>query len=345
MDSLLDFGLTVSRWLQETYPQLAGVMRLFTDLGRFEVYLALLPLLYWCLNKRLGIYLSYLLILSTVLNGIGKQLIRGPRPFWLEPQLGLIEEISYGIPSGHAQTATVVAGFLAGWFRKRWLWTAAVLYILIMGFTRIYLGVHFVHDVVAGILLGALILTGFALWQRFLGRWFRSRLLGQRLLPAAGAPLALLVLYVATILWLRGPDPSVDWAAFQPAAELEGWESTVSYLAMMLGAGVGFMFESNRVGFLVSGPIWKRALRYLLGIAVAIVIWRGLGIVFLAVTPRPEEMLWLALPLRFVRYLVLGAWIAYYAPWSFVKLKLAERSAEPETPFTIEGASLKNTRF
>ncbi|HEY4651419.1 MAG TPA: phosphatase PAP2 family protein, partial [Pontibacter sp.] len=79
----------------------------------------------------------------------------------------------YSFPSGHATTAMALFGLLAylyyrssrtkKHFRKIIVWAAVVL-ILLVGFSRIYLGVHFLSDVLAGYLLGLLwMLVGISL--------------------------------------------------------------------------------------------------------------------------------------------------------------------------------------
>jgi undecaprenyl-diphosphatase len=83
---------------------------------------------------------------------------RPPLPF------AAIAEDGYSFPSGHA-TGIMVAVALTGWMVTRWVirswsgrvlvWTAAVLLIGVVGFSRVYLGVHYLSDVAAGWLLGA----------------------------------------------------------------------------------------------------------------------------------------------------------------------------------------------
>ena len=337
-ESILEFGLEATRWLQATYPQLTPFMQAVSDLGRFEVYLIILPFIYWCLNKRLGLHLSYVLVISAFLNGLGKHLLRQPRPYWYAPELARGDTGDFGLPSGHAQIATTVSFFLAAWFREGWLWVAAVVYTLLMGLSRVYLGVHYVHDVVVGILLGFVVLGGYVAWQKYANERFRHRIFGQRLLFAALAPVAVYAVYVL-ILWLRGaPEPANAVREFALAAESESYEAVLQYFALMFGVGVGFTFEKNRVCFLATGPFWKRIARYLLGMVVILVIWRGGSV--LADLVNPSEALWLAYPLRFVRYALLGLWLAYYGPMTFVSLKLADHKIEPELPYSIEGTVL-----
>jgi hypothetical protein len=102
------------------------------------------------------------------------------------------------------------------------------------------------------------------------------------------------------------------------------------------------MLESSRVSFDAGGAIWKRVVRYLIGVAGTVAIWRGLALLFALATPDPEAMLWLVMPLRFVRYALLGLWVAYYAPWLFVRLGLAARSADSATGYALVNNPLRD---
>ena len=158
---------------------------------------------------------------------------------------------------------------------------------------------------------------------------FSKRILGQRLLTAVAVPVGLTAVYLIIRLIIGEPDTTVAWASYIPVAELESLEGMVTAVATVLGAGIGLVLERTRIRFLVDGPIWQRAVRYLLGIVVAGVIWAGLGQVF------PDEPLWLALPLRLLRYTLLTLWVTYYAPWVFVKLKLAQAKPDPGIEMTL----------
>jgi len=329
MDILGDFSVETTRWLQENYPQLERLFYYVTSAGRFEFYLVIITLTYWCIHKRLGRALGYLLSFSYFLNAILKHLTRNGRPFWDDPSLALVEEFSYGVPSGHAQSATVIYGVLAMFIRRTWVWILAALLIVLMAISRIYLGVHDIEDVLAGILLGVLVLLGYALWNRYFVARFNNRILGQRLLIAVSVPVLLAAVYAVALLLLEPPQTPDHFETFVEAAERQSWEDSATAFGLLLGLSVGFVMEISRVRFMVDGPIWQRAVRYLFGLAVALVIWLGLG------TLLPEDPLPLAIPLRFVRYFIAAIWVSYYAPWTFVRLKLANARPEPEVSLTI----------
>ena len=323
MDALFQFGLDATHWLQSTLPQLEPFFQFISTLGLEEFYLAMLPLIYWSVHKEAGQALAYVFLLGNVLNTMLKHAFREPRPFWLDPTLERFTDFGYGIPSGHAQFTTTIYLFLAVWVRRRWMWLLAILMIILMPVSRVYLGSHFVHDVVAGFLLGLLVLVGYLVWERRYAAGFSKRIMGQRLLAAILVPLGLTAVYLIIRLIIGEPDMSVAWASHIPIAELESVEGMVTAVAALLGAGIGLVLERSRIRFLLDGPICQRAVRYLLGIVVAGAIWAGLGQLF------PDEPLWLALPLRLLRYTLLTLWVTYYAPWLFVKLKLAQAKPDP----------------
>lgn len=330
MDPLLELGLTATRWLQENYPGLEGFLTFISTLGLEEFYLALFPLVYWCINKPVGKLFAYLFLLATALNSFLKQAFRGPRPFWLEPDLLLWEEPSYGVPSGHVQLATVTYLFIAGWIRRWWAWLVAGVMILLMAISRVYLGSHFIHDVVVGFLGSVLLLLGFLLWQYYVAKGFNRRILGFKLMVAIAVPVVYVLLSGLLRLLIGEPDLGVPWAIYVPEAEFEAVQGIAMAVGVLLGVGLGLPLESSRVRFRIDGAIWQRALRYLVGMAVTVAIWYGLGAVFPSGDP-----LWLTLPLRVLRYFLVGIWIAYYGPLIFIKLRLMSAEPEPKIDLTI----------
>jgi hypothetical protein len=233
------------------------------------------------------------------------------------------EETSYGVPSGHVQLATVTYLFLAGWIRRWWAWVMAFVMIFLMALSRIYLGSHFPHDVIVGFIIAVLVLFGFVAWQQTYAKGFEKRILGQKLMVAIMVPVVYGLIFGAVALLIGEPDMSVSWSLYIPLAELSAWESAATAVGMLLGTGIGFIFEGSRIRFRVEGAILLRVVRYGVGIAVTLLLWAGLKAIL------PAEPLWLGMILRVLRYFVVALWITYYAPWAFIKLKLAEADPDP----------------
>lgn len=329
MESLHEMELALIRLFQESYPQLVGFFSFVSALGQEEFYLLAMPLIYWCINKPFGKQLGYLFLVSVAFNAIAKQAFRGPRPYWIDPSVGLSSQEEYGMPSNHAQAAAALYPFTAAWIRRRWVWVLAFLMILIMGASRAYLGVHFLSDVLGGYLLGFLLLAAAAGFWWYLAEAFSKRILGQKLLAAVLVPLLIGALYIVVRLLVGEPDTSLPWATEIPRAEREMVDSIATAVGALWGFGIGVALEASRVRFHSTGPLWQRALRFVLGIIVAVGLWAGLDAIF------PDDPLWLAVPLRIIRYLLLTLWIAYYAPMLFVRLRLASADPQPEISMKI----------
>jgi membrane-associated phospholipid phosphatase len=134
--------------------------------------------------KRRGFYLLALLV-AVLGSGLAMQLTK--LYFQRERPLNFayyVPDATYSFPSGHATSAMALMGIL-GYFiwlefkdkRVRWaLWVLGALYVLSMGFSRIYLGVHFLTDVAAGFLLGLLwVILAIGLMEYFVLQKLRKK--------------------------------------------------------------------------------------------------------------------------------------------------------------------------
>ena len=157
MDTGYAIEVAVNLFLQSIGDWTYGIMEAISFLGQEEFFLVLMPFLYWCIDARLGLRVGMMLLLSNGVNGFFKVTFAGPRPYWFESTVeGVIGESSFGIPSGHAQIAASVWGYLAALIKKRGFTIAALVIIFLIGLSRLFLGVHFLRDVVFGWLIGAI---------------------------------------------------------------------------------------------------------------------------------------------------------------------------------------------
>ncbi|RKD14485.1 hypothetical protein BCY91_08420 [Pelobium manganitolerans] len=138
-------------------------MKSVTLVGNLIGYVLIIPILtiFFIIRKnwRLSIEITLVLLLSSGLNVVLKNIIGRERP----PEIGrLVEAQFYSFPSGHAMSAITFYGFIiylsAILIKKAWLKTLIIVLCLVMtvliGFSRIYLGVHFPSDILAGYLAG-----------------------------------------------------------------------------------------------------------------------------------------------------------------------------------------------
>jgi PAP2 superfamily len=128
-----------------------------TNLGSELGYIALLTVVYLLapgVGRQLGLWFGVNVALNTLL----KFAFNLPRPFFLDSSIGTtaahLTAGGPGLPSGHAQNAAFVWGYIALRLQRSWVWALAVAVTVLIAFSRLYLGVHFLEDVVFGLVLG-----------------------------------------------------------------------------------------------------------------------------------------------------------------------------------------------
>lgn len=148
-------------------PALTEVLKVITYMGNWQTItlLCIVLLLFRKTRLRYGVPVSAGAIFVTIFNRIIKLIFKRPRP---EESLHLIEEGGYSFTSGHSITSMVVFGLLIYLVRKyvknrkaaNILTVALAVPWIFIGLSRIYMGVHFPSDVLAGWALGAAVLVG-----------------------------------------------------------------------------------------------------------------------------------------------------------------------------------------
>ncbi len=199
-------------------PELTKVFLWITLLGKWQIIIGsaiIVSTILWLWKKRdYIIYLWLALVADEVFNYLGKLLIHRDRP--INP---VYLENSFSFPSGHAMVAVVFYGFLAyilirhvkNWKHKVNVFFGCLVIILGIGFSRLYLGVHYVSDVWGGYLLGFLILTTvIALYEW--RRWRKEKTEHEYIatpkkikMTTAGLILANVILYIGFALQYHPP--------------------------------------------------------------------------------------------------------------------------------------------
>jgi membrane-associated phospholipid phosphatase len=326
VETILNNGITWNIFLQSLGTWLKTPMEAFSFLGSEYFFLILLPALYWCLEASIGLRVGFILLLSTSVNDALKMAFHGPRPYWVSTDvIGYASETSFGVPSGHAQIAVGVWGMLAASLRKRWVWLMAILIILLIGISRIFLGVHYPLDVILGWLIGTILFWLVLRFWKPAAEWLKKMRLGQQILGAFLASLVLLLFSLIPYLWLKISNwqPPAEWASF--ASQAVSLEGALVSAGTLFGLLAGLAWFNRQGGFKTAGPIWKRILRFVLGAVGILVFYLGLDVVFGVIAPGGAAVL--PLILRYIRYTLVGAWVSAGAPWVFVKLKLADKTA------------------
>ena len=156
--------------LQEFRNQTGNLFTPFMEwISHFAVaFLIIIPVfIYWCVDKKKGLYTFLAMALSIPLNSLIKVTACINRPWIRDPRItpvegALKEATGYSFPSGHSVTAAAIYGAVAVSFRKKAVVIVSVILIILTCFSRNYLGVHTPQDVIVGLLLGLGCLYGCA---------------------------------------------------------------------------------------------------------------------------------------------------------------------------------------
>jgi membrane-associated phospholipid phosphatase len=293
LENVLDWGIEVVLWFQQFSPALDLPFKSLTFLGNLEFFLILMPLIYWCLERRTGVRLLILFLISAYLNSIAKVLLDQPRPFQYDPRVkALVPAGGGGLPSGHTQGAVVVWGYLGSKVRQPAMWGFVGFLMIGIPVSRLYLGVHFPTDLIGGYILGALLLIVYLELASKAEAWLVQKGVIWQFI-------------VATIL-------PVLFILMSPRGDLNSLNAS----GILLGFAPGIVLERRLIKFCSGGSLAQRTLRFVVGLIVLFTIWMGLRIAFVGWEPASLY--------RVIRYALVGLWGGLGAPWLFVRLKLAE---------------------
>ncbi len=167
-DTLVRFDLALDNELHATTtPEMVQVFRFISFFGSEVVFLITIVLALYYLLKRRWFHLAIWIVATLggeLLNFLLKALFNRPRPYYATP---FAVEIYASFPSGHAMLSVIMYGILAYFLiltlrnmrLKIIVAFLAVLVSVLIGISRIYLGVHYLSDIIAGYLAGGIWLT------------------------------------------------------------------------------------------------------------------------------------------------------------------------------------------
>ena len=328
MDNIFSLGLQVIQWMQSLGAWLTPIMKLFTDLGYAQFYLVIAPAILWCYDSTLGMRVGIFLMINGMVNTALKVAFHGPRPYWYSSQVKVLAsaENSFGAPSGHAQNAVVVWGGLAERIKGRVAWTIALILMFMIGISRIYLAVHFPHDVLLGWVFGVIMLVAMLVLEKPVVSWIKKLHVGLQLLVIFLFSMFLILLVILAQLSLGSWSLPLLWVnnahlAFpaEPQINPFSYNNFLNSTGAFFGLAAGWIWITRLGSFTTRDRWWKLVLRYVLGVVGVLILYEGLGKLFV------ESETFLSYALVYIQYALIGFWISGFAPWLFVKIKLASK--------------------
>ncbi|MBE6344440.1 MAG: phosphatase PAP2 family protein [Spirochaetaceae bacterium] len=305
MEEIYNWGLSIITGIQQIKsPIITLLMEGISFFGDPVFYFFLLMIIYWCVDAKKGFQLGTIIIFSGAFNTAIKQTLKVPRPYQRNPAVFIVEETGFSTPSGHSQGSASFYPIVANFFCKGKSLAKIIIQLLVaifvpllIGFSRIYLGVHYPTDVFLGLIIGFLTATGVLLFWDFFAERIASLRLSIKFLL-----LALLCLLLNHFS-----------------------QGNISLSGLLFGFVGGHLFFIEKKSFdAKTGLLWQKILRILLGsFIVAFFYFIPKFIISFLGLDSPENQ-WYDL-IRFLRYMLTGAVTSFLVPTMFLKLKLADK--------------------
>jgi membrane-associated phospholipid phosphatase len=267
------------------------------------IYVVLLGLAFWCLNKKEGKIAVMLVMFTGFFNIIAKYAFGMARPpAGLRQNPDYAADQSNGFPSGATQIATTFWGWASLRLRHWRLVLVSVVVIVLTALARMGLGLHYLGDVLGGIIIGILILVWAYFMVPYLTEFWKKmpKYLQDWLLPV----IALFLFVGFLIAYALGV---VYWPT----------ENVAVSMGVVFGFGVGAMLETKYVGFTTDIPRRQKISRGLIGIIVALIVFYVLDFAFDLLPMVPL----LHFSMRFAKYLIVGFFGAFIIPLFFTYLE------------------------
>lgn len=246
-------------------PVLDGFMSVVTYLGSEILFMALAVLVFWCVSKKQGYYLFAVGLAGVVINQFLKLWFRIPRPWVLDPNFSIVESAragatGYSFPSGHTQNIVGTLGVIAVSNRQKWVRVLCIVFILLVPFSRMYLGVHTPLDVCVSFGVALLLIT------LFYPTFKNDETFAKRMPLILALLVGMAVAYTLFVLSYSFP-ADVDEANLQ-----SGIHNAFTMTGAMLGLVVSYIFDRKVLNFKTEAPFVGQALKLVLGLGLVVAL-------------------------------------------------------------------------
>lgn len=269
-------------------PLLNDIFLAITELGGETAFLVLALIFFWCVDKRRGYYIMAVGFIGTIGNQLLKMWFRIPRPWVRDEGFTAVEAAKgdaggYSFPSGHTQTSVGTFGSIAATGKNRILQTVCITLAVLVGFSRMYLGVHTPADVIVGAAMALALVFGIKPVV------YRGGHKGMKILIAAMIAMAIgMLIYV-----------EVNPAGF--AADdvnyLSGLKNAYTMLGCLIGVAIVYLVDYKYLKFETDAIWWAQIIKAVLGLGAVLAVKEGLR--------APLEALMPVYPARAVRYFLI----------------------------------------
>lgn len=284
-------------------PGLNELMLLITRLGEETAFLVVALIVFWCVDKKKGYFLLAVGFLGTMLNQILKLSFRVPRPWVQDPNFTILEQakeaaLGYSFPSGHTTSAVGTFGCLAVVAQRKWWRNVCVVIAVLVGFSRMYIGVHFPSDVLVGAGT-SLILIGLLKKPTLQGGI-------QEMKAIIATMVAVSVVFLLYVSFWNFP------ADMDPHNMASGTKNAYTMIGSLTGVAIVYLVDLKYLHFPVKAVWWVQIIKIVVGLGLVLAVKEGLR--------APLELIMPVYPARAVRYFLIVITAGSLWPMSFAHL-------------------------
>ena len=244
-----------------------------THIGEEVFFLAIAILFYWCISKRQGYYILMTGVVGNVINQWLKIVCRVPRPWIKDPTFtpvgdAVAEATGYSFPSGHTQSVTGTFGCIGRYNKERWIKISCLTVILLVAFSRMYLGVHTPLDVITSLAIAA----GLVFVFHFVFRTEES--VNKYMLWVTIGAVLFSIAFIVYVFLL----PASDFATQADLANLASARKNAATLAgCLFGLALVYPLDRFVIKFDTKGRWYAQVIKFVVGVGIVIAIKSGLS--------------------------------------------------------------------
>lgn len=316
--------LIINIWLQGLGEWLSIPMQIISFLGTQYFQFVLFAWIYWCINQKTAMRLGMAFIAGNGLNAALKWIFHAPRPYWIDTAVKpLSSESSFGIPSGHAMMSTIFYGRIALWLKKNWLTILIASIIILIGFSRLFLGVHFLSDVIAGVVFGVSFLIILVRLEQPVAKWLNQLNFPLRIMVFFVSSLAVIFTFSLLKYFLSSWQIPEAWFKNIQAAGLTTPTDPMRMKDIFTLSGLGFGMMSGYEWIKKNFSIQNSTIR--MQIFFRLVLgFSGLAVLlfFTAMMSKWLTTEIMKFGLIYFQYFLISFWVTGAAPYIFQKFSL-----------------------
>lgn len=248
-------------------PFVDSFMLAITYLGDEIAFLVVALILIWCADKKTGYYVLSVGFLGTIANQFMKLWFRIPRPWVLDENFTILEQAregaaGYSFPSGHTQSSVGTFGAIAYTAKNKAVRILCLLAVILVPFSRMYLGVHTPLDVGVAALMAAVLIFG--LKPIILGK-------NKRAFPVfLGIMLAVSVAFLCFVEFYTFP------ADIDPHNMASGLKNAYTLLGSLVGLTAVYIVDEKWLRFPTKAVWWVQVIKVVIGLGLVLAVKSGM---------------------------------------------------------------------